>query len=223
MIHACEAIPELADMLVEPPLDESVLGISVEEAKELFGSQRESRDIQRAVVESGGAIGVVERTLMLDRMAPSSHFGLGDQIGAAFRERASAVVDALISRKRWIEAFEFAVDHAPTRLGEVLGEAGNAYFEAGEFERFWRYLSDAPRWIFRQEEFMYWLFNTAVAVNKWRRMLPRVDKFLETHTAPDLRALRATVEINDRSMDDAVRAHQIRRSPETARALAFIN
>lgn len=222
VLHACKRVPEIEIALRKPPMDEVLLRMSVEEAEELFRSEHELDDIEAAVVEAEGAIGAIERALTLDRMTPLSHVGLGDQIGAAFREGASGVVDALVARERWIEAFEFSVDHAPTRLGEVLSEAGNAYFEAGEFERFWRYLSDVPRWIFRQEEFMYWLFNTAVAVNKWRRLLPRVDKFLETHEAPDLRALRSTVEINDRSIVEATRAHEHRRSSETARALAFI-
>ena len=83
-------------------------------------------------MDAGGALSAIEDALMLNRRTQSNQGLLGDYLGAAFREGVNGVIDVLIARKRWIEAFEFAFDHAQTRLAEVLGEAGNAYFEAGE-------------------------------------------------------------------------------------------
>jgi len=188
-------------------VDQEVLRITIDEAVDLFAADRPNDEIALAVEATRGAIVSVEQKLMLGHSGSDRSGGVGERIGAALRQGASGVVDALIARRRWVEAFEFAVDHAPTRIAEVLDEAGNSYFEQGQFDRFWRYLSGAPRWALRDEQSMYWFFNAAMAVNKWRTILPQVDRYLDNHEAPDLRALRATAEVNDRSIVEAERAH----------------
>lgn len=221
VIHSRTDIAATASPASIGVVRESSLKLTLAEALELYGAERDRSEIERALGCAGGALVAIEQELGLDRMVRDSGHPLDLADTEDARGDPSAVVDALVSHRRWREAFEFAIDHAPTRVPEVLDEAGNAYFEAGEFDRFWRFISGMPKWLSRQEQPMYWLFNAAIAVNEWRKALPAIDRYLETHEAPDLRALRATVELNDRSLAEAQRAHAARKSPDTAKALAF--
>lgn len=222
VVHTAGKLPRPDDALGGSLFGEEYLRVTPDEAIDLFGADRERADIERAVQEADGALGIMEDILMIGQAVTGVDHASGEAVGTGLGKGASGVVDALVVRKRWIEAFEFAVDHAPTRVREVLDEAGNSYFEQGQFDRFWRYISDVPRWALRDERSMYWLFNAAMAVNRWRQLIPQVDSYLETHEAPDLRARRATAEVNDASISEALRAHHAKQSPETARALAFI-
>ena len=222
IVHTCHPVEILLEGSTATVLDASWLGVTEEEALELFGGERDEDEIRQGVIAVEGALVALERQLGLRPDAVPLQNDGSFQGGATADAGATGVVDALIARRRWVEAFEFAVDYAPTRIDEVLDDAGNAYFEEGEFDRFWRYLSDVPRWMLRQEQGMYWLFNAALAVNKWRPMLPTVDHYLEHHEAPDLRALRAMAEVTEDSLRSASRAYAAKHSPDTARALAFV-
>ncbi len=223
LVHTASHVNEFDSIERIHRVERSKLKVTIDEAVDLFGGECSTADICLAVNDAGGALLSVESRLMLDNGKSGEAKGLAGQIGAAFRQGANGVIDALVARRRWIEAFEFAVDQAPTRIGEVLDDAANAYFELGQFERLWRFLSDVPRWALRDERSMYWLFNAAMAVNEWRSVLPHVNRYLENHEAPDLRALRATADVRDSSLAEATRAHRAKQSAETARALAFIS
>lgn len=222
VVHVAARVNVLDDIDGAYFIREDQLRITIDEAIRLYGLDRDPVDIAEAVDLARGAIVTVEEVLHLDNVD-----ALGDEVNSDRAHRVTprnsiGVVDALIGRRRWIDAFEFAVDHAPTKIGEVLDEAGNAYFERGHFNRFWRYLSVVPRWALRGEQSMYWLFNAAMAVNQWRTLLPMVDRYLQSHEAPELRSRRAASQLSGDSIGEAKMAHQAKRTPETARALAFI-
>ena len=223
IIHCVDGDEPPWSPLLAQRLDGRAFRVSSAEALDMYGTDHGAPDIEAAVRAGGGAVVQIEKILEGSRSRATSDDSpdqMEELLGQA--HGASAVIDALIVRRRWREAFEYSVDHAPTRVLEVIDQAGNAYFEAGEFERFWRFLAEIPSWLFRHEQPMYWWFNAAISVNRWRGILPQVDTFLQRNEAPDLRALRATVEVTDRSLEEAERAHSARMSPDTARSLAFI-
>ena len=135
---------------------------------------------------------------------------------------AGAGVDALIRNGRWVEAFELAARHAPTRVPEMIDEAGDTLFDTGQFERFWRTISSLPSWLLRDEKVVYWQFSSAVTVNRWRSLLPMVDRYLARHEAPDVRALRATIDVRSGSIVEAERAYHACPNAVTAAAFGFL-
>ena len=162
------------------------LALSLEEAHDLYGDERDERSIVFAVAETGGAIALVERSLGL--AWPEAITNPASNVSARLSPRDAGVgVDAFMRQGKWVEAFELAARHAPTRVPEVVEEAGNSLFDSGQFERFWRTMSKVPSWLLRDENVVYWQFSSAVAVNRWRSLLPMVDRFLERHEAPDVR------------------------------------
>lgn len=200
-------------------LDADVLALQVDEAIELYGDQRTAVEIADAVATAKGAISIVEERLALGRSKTGGH-------KPALRGRnlleSGVGVDALMLRGKWVEAYEYAASNAPARVPEVIEEAGNALFDSGQFERFWQTVSLLPGWVLRDEAVMYWQFNAAVAVNRWRPLLPSVDSYLQRHEAARLRALRATIEVSGDSLGEAERAYETNPNAVTASALGFV-
>lgn len=200
------------------------IAIGDEEALDLFGDERPTGEILTAVLENEGAIDSVEEALGLmtwsgDGMSGAGSAESGDDARAPGPE---AGVDAFILRRRWIEALELAARQAPTRIPEVVEEAGHRSFDTGQFKRFWRVISLVPNWTLRDERVMYWRFSASVTVNKWRSLLPAVDQYLERREAPELRALRATIENRADSVSQARRAYEALPNAVTASALGFL-
>lgn len=199
------------------------LAIRLHEALDMYGAEREPDEVSEAIRASGGAISQVEHILGL--AAVGAEVGEGvvavDGVPAA-SYKAAPGVDVLLLRGNWIEALEQAVAYSPTRVPEVIEEAGHALLDAGQFERLWQTLSLLPGWVLRQEAVMYWQFNAAIAVNRWRPMLPLVDRYLQRREAPRLRALRASVEIGRDSLGEARRAFDADSNAVTASALGFV-
>jgi len=104
----------------------------------------------------------------------------------------------------------------------MVEEAGDILFDTGQFERFWRTISLLPSWLLRDEKVVYWQFSSAVTVNRWRSLLPMVDRYLERHEASDVRALRATIDVRAGSISEAERAYHACPNAVTAAALGFL-
>lgn len=213
----------LSDIASLSQLGTTDLAITEIEALDLFGEEREESDIRSAVLEASGAIAQVEVILGLD----SSSRHLGTPTTGTWPTNSPAVdlavgIDALVSLGKWVEALEMAALHAATRVPELIDKAGSALFDTGQFDRLWRTLTVLPSWLLRDERVLYWKFSAAVAVNKWRPLLPMVDRYLENHIAPDVRALRATIDVRDESLYEARRAYQARQNATTASALGFL-
>ncbi len=201
----------------------SDLALTREEALDLYGDECEESIIVSAVWKTGGAIALVERALGLAWPEdPEDPKELGLAVRALSARDAGVGVDALIRNGKWVEAFELAARHAPTRVPEMVEEAGNILFDTGQFERFWRTISGLPSWLLRDEKVVYWQFSSAVTVNRWRSLMPLVDRYLERHEAPNVRALRATIDVRSGSIAEAERAYHARPNAVTAAALGFL-
>ena len=118
------------------------LALTPDEAVDLYGDERDEDTVLSAVAETGGAIARVERLLGLAWPEESTN-ARGDASARLSPRDAGAGVDAFVRQGKWVEAFELAARHAPTRVPEVVEEAGNCFFDSGQFERFWRTICQA--------------------------------------------------------------------------------
>ena len=140
--------------------------------------------------------------------------------GAPYHE-LEALVDVLISRRKWVPAFEVSLAFVPVRIPDVVEQATNALLEAGEFDRLWRMAERVPKWLRRNDAVLHSVFSAAIAVNQWQGLLGDVDAHLANHEAPRLRGLRAMLQPQSSSHTEAERAYAAEPCAETARALGF--
>lgn len=134
----------------------------------------------------------------------------------------SAILRYFVRERRWIDAFELAVDMDSGEALHLLSRAAVVYSKNGLFERFWQRLSllDESR-IFSDAEAAYWYVFTASSVNKLQSILPKAHKLLSCSSAPNLRALCATLENDSQSTLEAQRAHLAGATIRTGRALGL--
>lgn len=197
------------------------LRMRLEEAIEAFGADTPRPEIANAVAWASGAIGLVEQKMGLPTRTAPKPLRPTDSVEMS-ATNSGAAIDALILRNRWFEAFEVAVAELPSRILETIDEAGHSAFDRGEFDRFWRSVSTIRRSDQRHDAVQYWRFSAAVAVNKWRAILGEIDDYLDSNEAPDLRALRSTVDVTPTSLKAAERAFDRRKSVGTLSALGFL-
>src|SRR5690606_17574609 len=103
------------------------------------------------------------------------------------------VLDVLIQRERWADAFELACARAAERLAEFIDEAGNYYFNTGSYSYFWSRLKSLPPDVRSNEKVAYWLVAVALATSRQREIGRHMDVVLRKSDAPEVRASTAVV------------------------------
>ena len=135
---------------------------------------------------------------------------------------AHTLARALVSRGRARDAFELLVHYRERIPDDLAASACRSYLESGLQHRLWRLfgaMSQAARQ--SSDVLMRWFFSTATAVNQHHLLRDEVRRYLETHEAPELRALFAAAFPGPEFEREAIRAHEALESPTTLRIRAF--
>jgi hypothetical protein len=202
-------------------LDKDFLRVTEKEAKELSDGFFDKEQLADMLKTSEGAFELFSITLNQQRSVPvplrPTPEGL---ITPPSVEEVTvdphALIDALINRKRWMEAFETAVRHAPQRVPEVMEEAGHIYHERGLHKRLWQLLLQLPEDLEPDESILFCKLQAAFRINESESVRKDVEAFLEVHEAPRLRALYAGVfAFLEISLENAKRAYFNLKTPTT--------
>jgi hypothetical protein len=123
----------------------------------------------------------------------------------------------LVKQKRYIEALELACSRLPTRVPEVLKEAGHSYHEQGLHKRLFYLLEELPKAIKSREVVLYWRVQAAFRLGREHEFRQEVEHHLKNYEAPDLRAFYAGVlaPFNE-ALSQAERAYLARKNAYTA-------
>jgi tetratricopeptide (TPR) repeat protein len=194
------------------------------QARELAGSEIGSRDCDRLLEDARGAfVPFLEMKYQLLGLPPPRL--KGRSVGAPSIPdtlTSEEVFEILVRRQRWMEALELSVHEFPERVGEVVGQAGDLYFDQGLFDGLWRLLSRIPNAYRFSEEVLYWMFSAAIAVRKQEEVLRSVEDYLNENDAPELRALYAASGFARNPLDEAERAYGTKKSALTANFYGFV-
>ncbi|MGL4611745.1 MAG: tetratricopeptide repeat protein [Trueperaceae bacterium] len=127
------------------------------------------------------------------------------------------LLEALIKRERWMEAFEIAVRYAPLRVPEVMEEAGHLYHERGLHKRLWQLLEQLPEGIKKAEEsVLFCRLQAGFRINLAESVKGDVEAYLARYEAPRLRALHAGAFFSfETSLINAKRAYDRLKDPLT--------
>lgn len=126
----------------------------------------------------------------------------------------------------WRKAAEVAVELVPGRSTEVVLEAAQSFHERGLHELLWRLLAKLPESEPANETVLFWRLSAAARLGRVAEVGPMIERYLESHEAPELRALYAGVcpGDNDARRREIERAYLAQETPFTAyqqgRALA---
>ena len=127
----------------------------------------------------------------------------------------AVLLTVLERRGQFLEALEVACEHAPERVPDLLDKAGETYLERGLYERLWQQLSHLPEGLQNDERVLTWLARSARRVGRHPDLHPRIERYLEAHEAPDLRALYASFIPRDQGFAEVERAFHAAKTPTT--------
>lgn len=199
---------EFLDMRFEEAISETRGAISDDRAQELFNA-------------SLGRYSLFRAELLRELGAESASFLIADPWSVDDTVSIDGVLDVLIQRERWADAFELACARAAERLAEFIDEAGNYYFNTGSYSYFWSRLKSLPPDVRSNEKVAYWLVAVALATSRQRELGRHMDVVLRKSDAPEVRASTAVVAPTSEMLSETLRALQSRRSTATLRAHGF--
>jgi len=133
----------------------------------------------------------------------------------------ATLLEVLLDRGRWIEAFELACTHFPIEVRRVVRLAGHQLVDLGAFDYLWDGLSRLPEEVKRDPDVAYWLLVAASATNRVSSIRDLVDEVLNASEAPDLRAAVAVLHPSVNMVTEAARAVKAMETPTTLRAMGF--
>jgi tetratricopeptide (TPR) repeat protein len=201
------------------------LRVSTEEAC-WFASSRLTVSEVRAIVETNAGdyvrvVGAIRTSLGLPPLWPEP---LDATISAArdeFGFESRTLAEALMRRKRYLEAFDLMCSDARELIPLYIDTCGEAFFERGQFEHFWTCLSSLSSDELYQESVVRWYYAAAMAVNRHSEVVPMIESYLRDHEAPELRAQYAASSPSRDFLAETTRAVSARETPITLRHHAF--
>jgi hypothetical protein len=141
--------------------------------------------------------------------------GSSKPVAAAEPVPPALLIAALRRQSRLVEALEVAVMSAPDLVEELLSQAGPEYQQRGLLRRLHLLLSSLdPPWS-ESERALEWRLVAGSAENDLQEIIPCIDRHLELHGAPDLRARRAALLPSPLGQAEARRAVELARTPLT--------
>jgi tetratricopeptide (TPR) repeat protein len=204
-------------------LDNRVLNVSEREAVIAAGGSMEEADAVALAEECQSRFG--EFVAKLDPTMGVGGFWADDNEkknhGTADTLSQTTILQALLDRGRWIEAFELACTHLPHEARRVVRFAGHQLIDIGAFEYLWDGLSSLPEEAQRDPDIAYWLVVAASATNRVKEIRNLADEVLATNEAPELRAAVAVLHPSENMVTEAARAVKAMETPTTLRAMGF--
>jgi tetratricopeptide (TPR) repeat protein len=131
------------------------------------------------------------------------------------------LAEALLRRKRYLEAFKIMCADARDLIPHHIEVCGEAFFERGQFDHFWSSISCLGADDLNDERTLRWYFAAAMAVNRHGDVVPMVESFLRVNEAPELRALYAASNPSREFLAETTRAVSVLETPITLRHHAF--
>ena len=128
--------------------------------------------------------------------------------GAAMAVPPEVFLKVLERRGRWLEALEVAAEHAPERVPELLGEAGDVYFAKGRYAKLFNLLEALPEEVKEAETTLFWRLRSGQRLNLEAGLRESVERHLAAHDAPDLRAQYASQLPAERGFREVERAYR---------------
>ncbi len=206
-------------------IDEAELRITQQEASWFSAGRLDSATVEAFVERhSGDYVRVVSALRNALGLPPlwSEPWGIG--VTAAREEfgiEPRPLAEALVRRKRYLEAFEVMCMNAHDLVPHHIDACGEAFFASGQFEHFWSCVSNLGADALRDERTLRWYFAAAMAVNRHGDVVPMVEAFLRTHEAPELRAQFAASRPTREFLAETTRAVSQLETPVTLRHHAF--
>jgi len=131
------------------------------------------------------------------------------------------LAEALMRRRRYIEAFEIMCVNVRDIIPHHVDAIGEAFFARGQFEHFWTCMNSLSAEDMLDERTLRWYFAAAMAVNRHGDVVPIVEAFLRNNEAPELRAQFAASRPTREFLDETTRAVSQLETPITLRHHAF--
>jgi tetratricopeptide (TPR) repeat protein len=201
--------------------DKDFLQVTEQEAKELSDGYFADQELSNMLQASGGAYELFSIALSEQRsipvpLRPTPEGLITPPSVEEVTVDPQALIDALINRKRWTEAFEVMVRYAPQRVPEVMEEAGHIYHERGLHKRLWQLLLQLPKDLEPDESILFCKLQAAFRINESESVRKDVEVYLAENEAPRLRALSAGAFFSfETSLENAKRAYQHKKDPLT--------
>lgn len=128
------------------------------------------------------------------------------------------LLDDLLRAGSWRKAAEVAVESVPSRSAEAVLEAAHSFHERGLHEPLWQLLTRLPESEAANESVLFWRLSTAARLGRLAEVARTVEQYLDSHEAPELRALYAGVcpADSDARRREIERAYRARETPFTA-------
>jgi len=131
------------------------------------------------------------------------------------------LAEALVRRKRYLEAFEIMCVNARDLVPHHIDACGDAFFARGLFEQFWSCMNNLCADDLLNERTLRWYFAASMAVNRHGDVVSMVEAFLRDHEAPELRAQFAASRPTRDFLVETTRAVSQLETPITLRHHAF--
>jgi tetratricopeptide (TPR) repeat protein len=201
------------------------LRMTRQEAASLVDGRLEDAEIESLLNDCEGDYARVNDALRARLGLPQYWSAANDDVVAESAEEfgldANTFVEALVRRKRYIEAFELMCARAQHMVPRFIDQCGEAYFERGLFDRFWHHMYRLEVKTIENEGVMRWYFSAAMAVNRHDDLIPMIEAYLDKWEAPELRAQYAASRPSRQFLEETTRAVRSLESPVTLRHHAF--
>lgn len=129
-----------------------------------------------------------------------------------------SLIDGLIKRGMWTQAFDHMCLYEPERLPMIIDSAGNEFFNRGLHEYLLKRISGLPSALLEDPKVAYWQFAAASAVGRQWMLMPSVNRILANNDAPELRAVVAMARPGANMLEETSRAISALTVPITLRA-----
>jgi tetratricopeptide (TPR) repeat protein len=141
--------------------------------------------------------------------------------GFELEVKPESLLKVFIRKQRWIEALELSVEVFPSRVPEILEEAGYVFHEQGAHKRLFHLLEGLAPNLKMMETVLYWRLQAAFRLGQESKLRKEVEDYLKKNEAPELRALAAGVFVPT-NRKEALRAYRAKKTPFTAFQLGWL-
>src|SRR5690606_3438098 len=172
------------------------------------GSSMDSEEAIRVAAECGGLYGEVISRIDPSVSTPKYWENRSPLTSAAASSQVSNanLLEVLLARGRWIEAFELMYTALPKEASRVIPRVGHHLVDIGAFDYLWDGLVQLPDEVKNNADVAYWLVVAASATNRLSQVRELAQSILQYEEAPDLRAAVAVLHPSTQMVIEATRA-----------------
>lgn len=171
------------------------LGVTLDEAKAFVPGGIPTAEVEELWRATGGRF--TDLSALANRRVRLPPLFIPSPAGPLLSAREAALVEpvhairAMERDGQLVPALELAVLHAPDMVEGLIRKAGPQYQEEGLLDRLHLLLSALPEQYARGERVLEWRLVAGFATGDQAAVIDDVDRYLQVHDAPELRARRA--------------------------------